>query len=451
MMKNLEKFLNKFLGPMANWMNGNAFFSTLAASFMRTLPITLGVSVLMIIGGFPVLSWQTFLATSQLNVEFNAVIGASMNALSLFVTFNFAYLYAKRFKQNGLTSALIAITSFLMLMPQVVQVPALKETLTKFPGTATVTAINSVEAFQTTYTGGSGLFVGILVAYLSTKLFIKLNEKHFVVKLPDSVPPMVSEALSPAFISIFIFIVFFLIRLSFHFTPFGNIFAFMTNLVQQPLQAVTGNPWGIIVIATVTNLFWFFGIHPSMVLGAASPILYAIFNENINAYAHGLAIPYLMTAVVYVATGNGFGGQGGTYGLVFSMLGVKSKRYQQLVKLELIPAIFNINEPLIFGMPIILNPLFFIPMILSAAVMGLSAWGMATILHVTTYFATAQLPWTMPGFLQMFIYGGWKWLVIMVVILLLNFALWYPFFGIADRRALLEESGVKESEANVTK
>ncbi|MFD2388146.1 hypothetical protein [Enterococcus rivorum] len=117
-MEKLEAFLNKFLGPIANWMSNNKFFSALSEAFMRTTPVTLGAALLLIIGNFPIPAWFNFVAESGLKVHFDAVIGGTINAISLFLVFNFAYVYAKNAKQNPLTAGLLALGSFLILMPQ---------------------------------------------------------------------------------------------------------------------------------------------------------------------------------------------------------------------------------------------------------------------------------------------------------------------------------------------
>jgi PTS system cellobiose-specific IIC component len=332
-------------------------------------------------------------------------------------------LYANQKKMDGLNAGLLSVVGFLMLMPQVIKT-----------GKTT-----TVSGFLTNNTGGGGLIVAILVGYIPAKLFVVLTEHHFTIKMPQGVPPMVEESMSPALIGIVILTLMFALRMVFYVTPYHDIFTMISKLIQLPLQNLTGNVWSVIVLATLTNVFWFFGLHPSLILGIASPILMSLLTENINALAAQKPLPYLAAGIVYVMTSNIFGGQGQTYGLVFAMSRAKSARYKQLFKLEALPALFNVNEPLIFGFPIMLNPIFFLPMLLVAPVSGFATWGMIKLLGITKYLASAQLPWTTPGPMQIFILGGWQLLLVMVVVLVLNFFLWYPFFKIADRRAVLEE------------
>ncbi|WEG72531.1 PTS sugar transporter subunit IIC [Vagococcus intermedius] len=442
-MKKLEDFLGKYIGPIANWMNQNKFFSALSEAFMRVTPVTLGAAFLMILGNFPIPAWINFLENSGLKPHFDAVLGGTINLISIFVAFNFAYIYAKNEKYNPLSAGLLAIASFFIVMPQRLEVPALEKAVTEFPGSATITEMQSVEAYQSLYTGGTGLLVAILVGFLTAKMYCYLNEKNITIKMPDSVPTNVSKSLSPAILSGIIFTVFFVIRVAFSYTPFESIFTFVFALIQAPLQSITASPIAIIAIFTIANLLWFFGIHPNMIYGVVMPVLMANSLANMNAYRDGLPLPYLTAMVVAFVCGNGFGGQGSTYGLVLSMFTAKSERYRQLLKLAGPPSIFNVNEPLVFGTPLMLNPVFFLPMILSPILMGGATWLLVNILNFTELNPLISLPWTTPAPILMGLQGGWKYLVIFAVSLVINFVLWLPFFRVADKQAVKEEQEAK--------
>lgn len=438
-MKGLEIFLDKLLGPVANKMGQSKFFSALSEAFMRTTPITLGAAFLMLIGNFPIPAWINWLKSIGMDVHFTAVVGATFNALALYVAFNFAYVYVRKSGENGLTAGLLSMASFLLLAPQIMTVPTLQSAVAKFPAKATVTGIQSVEAFQTAQTGGPGLIVAIIVGFLTGVMFLFFKKKNLVVKLPSTVPPSVSESLNPTFIAGLIFSVFFIIRVGLSYTAFGNVFNLIYGILQAPLEALTSSPISIIIIYTLANLFWFFGIHPSVVYGIVTPMLMANFTANTNAYISTGKVPYLMMAIIYIFTSNAFGGQGGTYGLILSMIRAKSARYKELFKLAAAPTLFNINEPIIFGMPIMLNPMFFLPMIFGPIVQGGIAWLVAIVLKVGTYNAAIQMPWTLPTPINAFFLGGWKFLVIAIAVMVGNFFLWYPFFRVADKKEVEAE------------
>lgn len=151
-------------------------------------------------------------------------------------------------------------------------------------------------------------------------------------------------------------------------------------------------------------------------------------------------LPYLTITILGFAAGNAFGGQGGTYGRVISSFSAKSETYKSLRKLAIVPSIFNINEPLIFGATIMMNPIFFIPFVFGPVVMGTAAFLKAKILNLTFLNPTAEVPCTMPSIFHAFLVGGWKYLVIIaIVIIIVNVALWYPFFKISDNELFEEE------------
>lgn len=440
-MDNLQKFLNKFIAPVAKWMNHNLFFSSLAEAFMRITPITLGGAFVLLIGNFPIPAWTNFLNKIGWAANFTAAQNATMNVLALFVVFLFAYVYAEKCNYDPLPSGLLSISSFLILAPQDYMARALN----------THAKLTQMTAFSTNYLGASGIVVAILVGWAVGAAYVWLNKKNLVVKLPASVPPNVSASLRPSFISGFILIAAAIVRGLFNYTSFGNLFNLVTTIIQTPLQHFAASPISLIAIYTLANVLWFFGIHPNMVYGVITPILTANGIVNMNAFKAGKAMPYLVMAIITICLGNGFGGQGTTIGLVISMARAKSKRYKQLFKLASIPSLFNINEPLIFGMPIMLNPTFFIPMLITPIVIGLVSWCLIPLLSVARFYnPLIQLPWTTPGIIQGFLEGSWAFGVITCVVVILSVLIWYPFFKIADNAAYKQEQteATKEAAAN---
>lgn len=438
-MNSLQKFLNKFIAPVAQWMNHNLFFSSLAEAFMRITPITLGGAFVLLIGNFPIPAWTNFLNKIGWAANFTAAQNATMNVLALFVVFLFAYVYAEKCKYDPLPAGLLSISSFLILAPQDYMARAF----------GTHAKLAQMTAFSTDYLGASGMVVAILVGWLVAALYVWLNRKNIVVKLPASVPPNVAGSLRPSFISGIILVVMAIIRGLFTYTSFGNVFNLITTIVQTPLQHFAASPISLIAIYTLANVLWFFGIHPNMVYGVITPILTANMITNMNAFKAGKSMPYLTMVIITICLGNGFGGQGTTIGLVISMARAKSKRYKQLFKLAAVPGLFNINEPLIFGMPIMLNPTFFIPMLITPVVIGLISWALIPLLNVAHFYnPLIQLPWTTPGIIQGFLEGSWSFGIITCVVVALSVLIWYPFFRIADNAAYKQEQNdaAKESK-----
>ena len=165
---------------------------------------------------------------------------------------------------------------------------------------------------------------------------------------------------------------------------------------------------------------------------------------NQQAYLEGQPLPFLMFALIGSCCY--FGGQGNTIGLCFDMWTAKSEKFKAMRGLMTIPNIFNINEPVIFGVPVMLNPVFFIPMVLSAIVPGLIGLALCTILPIP-YNPTIQLPWAMPMFVAALLTGGPLYMGVVLICMAVSAVLYYPFFKIADNQAYEEEQAIAASKA----
>ena len=188
------------------------------------------------------------------------------------------------------------------------------------------------------------------------------------------------------------------------------------------------------------HFFWFFGVNGGSVVGAVfNPILQTLSAENLAAFQAGEALPNIISQQFQDLFAT-FGGAGSTLSLLIAMLlFCRSKRVRELGKLALIPGIFGINEPIIFGLPILLNPLMLIPFML-----------VPTINIVISYFCMSlglvplcsgvAIPWTMPVILSGFLATGWQGAVLQLVLLILGVLLYMPFIKMMDKQYLADES-----------
>lgn len=438
-MKHLEDFLNKFLAPVANFMNQNKFFSTLSEAFMRLTPITLGGAVVLLVGNFPIQAWLDFLNNTGISQHVVAAQNATMNILGMLIAFTFAYFYVKKSDLEPLSAGMLSLASFLVLMPQTFDLYQLSKVPDKFPAQATVTAKDSLSAFATQYTGATGIIVAILVGWCVGVLYVFLTKKKIVIKLPDSVPANVSESLKPSILSGIILILAVVVRIIFKFAVNGDIFTTVGNIIQIPLQNLISSPFTYIIFTIILNVLWFFGIHPSTLNGVLFPFVMATLVANQNAYIAGKELPYFTFGILGCMLSSIFGGTGNMLGLVIAMMGAKSERYKQLRKLAALPALFNINEPLVFGVPVMMNPIFFLPMVLMPIAISIVTYLSIIVLHFTRFNPLIQLPWTTPGLVVTFLQGGIKFFIISVLGVAVSILVWTPFFIVADKRALAEE------------
>lgn len=447
MMTKIEDLMTKRIMPIAEKINNNYFLGALSESFVRLTFIILGIALVAIIGYWPIpTAWGTWLTSTGIMEHVDAVINASTNALALYVSFSFAAAYAKKQQVNSQNAGFLGLLSFLIISPQTIMLTT-SQGITEVAKNYSTNPITNeatskvIEAFPISAFGGQSLLAALLVSFIASWLYIKMTKKGFNPKLPDSIPPMVAESLYPAFSSMVVVGVAFSLRVGFGFTQAGNMLTFLNELVAKPLGLLTSTPIAFILILTLASFLWFFGIHPNVVYGAISPLTYTIILGNITAYKAsggiGTDLPYGNLGII--TTMITMGGAGCTLGLILSMVVAKSKRYKAMFKLAVIPELFNINEPLVFGMPMVLNPIFFLPMVFSPLIIGLSAWGLTSFIQVNLNPLIGLMPWTTPKLLSIPLAGGIKYILIFLICLTINTLIYYPFFKIADRQALLDE------------
>lgn len=427
-MDSMQSGLERFMGPFAQKLSESKIISALTAGMMSSMPITLGVAAFAILGNLPFEPWQAFLASTGMGPHMLDIVAGTSSLLAAYIVPTIAYHYAKNEKENGLTAAVLALASFIVLQPQNIIV-----------GEASVAGLTQSNM------GSNGIFVGMITAIAVAASYSALMKKNIKLKLPSSVPPNVSESLSPTFVSMILFLGVFVVRYAAGLTSYGNIFDLVANVVSKPVMLFGANPWSLILFHAFMNLCWFFGIHPAPILSVYIPVLMSAGTANPEAFLAGTPsseLPYLTFSVLY-----GFcyiGGTGSTLSLAFSMFTAKSERYKVFRNVAVVPNIFNINEPMIFGMPIMLNPLFFIPMILASLVGGLMGIFALDVLGVGSAFnPTISLPWVMPPFVGPFITGGWKLGLAIIAVIFVQMFIWYPFFKIADNQALKEEQAAQ--------
>lgn len=351
----------------------------------------------------------------------NAVVDVTFGMLGLLSVVGISYYIAKEFELNTLSNIAISVVCFLL---------------------ATMTddyAIN-VEAFSST-----GMFTGILIVFLVTFIHKFCVNKRLMIALPGGVPPAVFESfasLIPGFMSI---LAVWVLRIL-----LGVNINELVQFVFGPLVFGLNSLPGMLVYTIVALLLWGVGIHGDNVLSPiSSPIFISLMAANAKAFQMGQPIPNEITGGMFTIF-MCVGGTGATLGLVINMLFAKSKMYRSLGKVCALPGIFGINEPVIFGVPIVLNPIMIIPFIATP-----------TILLTGTYFLmkfgvigkmVVDVPWTLPPVLSHYLstngnVGAAIWGIISVA---LSVVIYYPFFKKVDLVEYEKELKEKENEdANI--
>lgn len=308
------------------------------------------------------------------------------------------------------------------------------------PLDTTTLADSEISFFNISYLGTKGVFVALLAGLIVSRLLALITEKNIVIKLPDSVPEMVSESLSSLLAGVIITIVFLIFRALFAVTPYGNATDCIYTIIQTPLQSLTGNLPAIIIIILIAQLLWFFGIHGSMtVLPILFPIWLSYIGDNTAAMAAGKTIPHVLNIGLWDLAN--LGGSGATIGLVILMFfKAKSNQYKSFGKLTLPCGIFSVNEPVIFGLPVILNPIMLIPFIICPIVLVCLGYALIQFEIVTAPIGILGLG-SMPPLISGIMQGSLSWGIYQLVAVVISIIIYYPFFKTIDNQALAKEKG----------
>lgn len=425
-MKHFMNFMeNKFI-PVATRISSNKVIQAVSRGSMSMMSIIIVGAIFSLLNSINIAAYQEFLAATGLATFLSFVPAMTINAIGLYMVFFVAYqasdIYGK--KDGAVNAAVLALISYLILIP-------LKQIMEEG-------AFQPVVSLDTSYMGAKGAFAAIITGLLVAKIYQFVIDKNWTINMGEGVPPQVAKAfldIIPAFI---IFTLFALVRWGFSMTCFGSATDFVYAILQTPLQALTSSLPAFIILILVAQLLWFFGIHGSYtILPILIPIFIGYIEENMAAYQAGLPIPNVFNIALYDLTT--IGGAGSTLGFVIVMaIFAKSQQYKKFSKLVLLPGLFNINEPLIFGMPIILNPLIFVPFVFTPViilVVGYAAIITGIMPAPTGLFLPASTPIVFSGLMQ----GGWKIAVFQVFAVALSAGIYYPFFKLMDKQALQNE------------
>jgi len=263
------------------------------------------------------------------------------------------------------------------------------------------------------------------------------------IKMPDGVPPMIANTFTALIPAILVGLIFIAVATIFSFTPYGSFTQLVYTVIVTPLNSLGGSVWSLVVLILVQMLLWFFGIHGSNVIsGVITAVYLPMATANLEAYAAGKALPNILCNTFY-DTFSGIGGAGGTLSLcIVILLFAKSKQNKTMGKLGIIPGLFTINEPVVFGYPLIMNPLMAIPFILTPIVQTLVAY-FSMYIGLVPRFTGVQVPWCMPIILKPLLAGGWQAAILQVVCIFIGCLIWYPFFKVSDKQRYEQEQSLE--------
>ena len=427
-MEKLENGLNKYLMPLADKINRNKVMTAIKEGMMSSLPVTLIASVALILSNFPFLSDFAPSVDAILKKIFAPISPVTLGLLAIYVIVGTARSYSKQKDIDPLYGIMCALASFLLVTPftAVSDVVVNGETIKG-------AIVNGL--IPTNVLGASGVFPALLITFISISVLAYLHNKDFTIKMPDSVP----ENVAKPFLSIIPFggaiLVALAIRLIFEMTSFGTLQNCVDTIITKPFLSFGNNIWVFLFILIVAQVLWFFGIHgTNLVLNTVwQPIAMVAMAANLEAFNAGEPLPYVLTAAFTCFTG-----QAKLSEIVALCVVGKSKQSKAIGKLSLVPALFNIHEPFVFGLPVIMNTTLMLPWIFVEALQA----GLAYLLvNLTGAIPIFQAPWTCPPIIQQLIatnFNPWS-VVITIATFVLGFVIWIPFMKLLDKQYLAAE------------
>lgn len=412
-MNNFLDKLDHVLSPVADVLSNNKFLRSIANGLIALMPLTMVAAIFSILEALPKVAsflpqWSEAVDAALL-VPYNVIFGL----MALIVSFTVAYQHSKNYEDSdSMMNGLLSLLCFVLMA-------STYENMT----------------FSAQYFGYAGIFAAVLTALLSVELYHFLVKHNLRIKMPDSVPPLVSksfEALIPLLILVTVFYGGNCLVVSLT----GNSIPALIQSLVTPAIKGSDSIWYQAILHFLMQLFFWLGMHGwAITAGFSMPISNALLAEQSAAYAAGTPIaelPYFTTGGVNMC--NVF-----YFIPLILMFACKAKRNKAIGKMTFIPTLFNISEPMTFGIPIVLNPILGIPFILYQPI--IVSINMAAVkygfMNRSAMSGIAALPQPFSTFVAC--YGDFRVFLVFAVMMIVAIAIWYPFLMVWDRKCLREE------------
>lgn len=428
----MDKFLDYLqekMGPIAYKLDSNRYLSAIKTGFFGAMPILILGSIFLLFANLPINGYAEFMTSilgENWSTYFMVPYDMTMNIMTLFVILGIAKSLAGFYDNDDLAAIVISVVAFLILTP-------------------TIVSEDGAVGIPTDSLGASGLFVGMITAILAVEISRWVIGKGWTIKMPDSVPENVSRSFTALIPALFVILAFNFIRIGFGLTSYETAQTFIFQFLQTPLTALGSSLPATIIVIFFEILLWIFGIHGSNIVGAVmQPIWLSLTADNAAAFAAGETLPHIVNYQFY-SNFIKVGGAGATIGLaILCLFAAKSAQFKTLGKLAIGPAIFNINEPLVFGVPIVLNPIMMIPFLVVPLLMTISSYFVMSI-GLVPYTNGANIPWTTPPVISGFLVSGWRGGLFQIIQIAMSTIIYYPFFKVVDRKAYKIETEGQEA------
>lgn len=418
-------FLSRAVVPrLMKFINTKAMIA-LKDGVMYTMPMIIVGALFLLIGNFPLPAVTDWLETTGLSDVCSQISGSSFGVVALIAAVGIAYTYVKNEGFPGLPAGVIALCALLVLQPSV-------------SGSGSTAILGE-------WAGGKGMIGGIVAGLAVGWVYSACMRRDLAIALPGNVPMGTAGAFSSLLPGLIVLTgagaLYAASKALFGIAPIELIYRYLS----MPLQGLTDSFGGVVAMGIMIPFFWIFGIHGSTIIGdgVMGPMLLANAAENQAILDAGRALTVAngghIVTKQFLDQAMVISGSGVTIGLVvFMLFFAKSRRLRDLGKLAAVPSIFNVNEPIIFGVPLVLNPIMAAPFIVTPMICGVIEYA-AIAMGLCPLYGGVIVPWTTPPIISGFLIGGWRCALMQVICLLVSVAVYFPFARMLDRQYLKAE------------
>lgn len=351
-MEKSNKLFDKLLS-LAMKIQNNKYIQAISSGFAALMPLIIVGAIFAVVDSIGIPAYQEFLVDTGIKSFLRFPNMVTNGMLSIYVSFSIAYNLATLHKLDSFMTGLVSVMAFMLLQPF-----SLNQ--------------EGIDVIRIGLLGAEGVFTAIIVAILvfeCTRLLIKHN---IYIRMPAGVPEMVERSFKALTSVVLVMLVFLIIKIGFSYTSYGTFPDLIAAIIQAPLKSLGSNLFSFVIIMIIVNLLWFFGIHGHLVaLSIMTPVYVQMDLENLAAFQNNTAMEHILgNSFIYIYC-SGFCVLAG---LVFWLWRAKTKRFQSIAKLSLIPSIFGIGEPLCFGVPYVFNFTLFIPVVFNGAINAVLAY-----------------------------------------------------------------------------
>ncbi len=422
----MEKFLDKLIAISAKFAQ-NSVLNIIQGAFMMLMPITMIGGFTALFNGLGIDPYQAFITSTGIKSVLSTIYQWTIGMFGVYVAFLVAYQFAKvhRCAKSEIAVGLTSLVCFMIVTPYVIP---------EEPFAPASLPVN--------WLGSSGLFTAIITGFVVGYIFKFCTEKNIVIKLPEQVPPMVSAQFTSIIPGAVSMILFGILGAVFAKTSFGSFHQVIYSIVSAPLNAVGSNVFGYWILMMVLYGLWFCGIHGGMTVG---PVIMMLFMQlqmdNMTAFQSNMPLPHK-----FIGDALSFG-TGSIPLVIAALIFCKSESCKSITRLGFLPAFFGVDEPVYFGLPMILNPIFFVPWVIIAptvSVFGthlLKTIGLLGYANGTAGSNAANLPF-FGGNLMNYGIGGLIWGCVLFVIIVLAYI---PFIKAYDKQMLEKEQELQNN------